>query len=314
MRPVISRTVPLVADEPEGNTTDSINDPGQSWNAVTVGAYTNLTRITEAGAGDLVPMADYGALSPFSTTSATWDEQWPLKPDVVFEGGNAVLDAGQALTMVSLSLLTTHHRPESRVFTATYETSAATALATRMAAQLRAEYPQLRPESIRGLMVHSANWTPAMQQMHLPNGGQSKREYVQLIQHCGFGVPDIDRALWSASNSLAMVVEEQLLPFKKVANGDPTLHEMQLHKLPWPKQELEQLGEHSVEMRVTLSYYIEPNPSARGPRSRYRYQSHGLRFDVKRAGESPHDFRARINKAARDEGRPRAGAETTTAG
>ena len=54
-------------------------------------------------------------------------------------------------------------------------------------------------------------------------------------------------------------------------------------------------------MRVTLSYFIEPNPSRRGVRSRYRYQSHGLRFDVKRAHESVDDFRKRVNAAARDE-------------
>jgi hypothetical protein len=54
-------------------------------------------------------------------------------------------------------------------------------------------------------------------------------------------------------------------------------------------------------MRVTLSYFIEPNPSARGFRSRYRYESHGLRFDVKRPSESENEFRSRINAAARDE-------------
>ena len=54
-------------------------------------------------------------------------------------------------------------------------------------------------------------------------------------------------------------------------------------------------------MRVTLSYFIEPNPSRRGVRSRYRYESHGLRFDVKRPFESTDQFRKRINLAARDE-------------
>ena len=54
-------------------------------------------------------------------------------------------------------------------------------------------------------------------------------------------------------------------------------------------------------MRVTLSYFIEPNPSQRGFRSRYRYESHGLRFDVKRPLETTDAFRRRINLAARDE-------------
>src|SRR5260370_7141976 len=76
---------------------------------------------------------------------------------------------------------------------------------------------------------------------------------------------------------------------------------MPLHRLPWPLDELEPLGDQIVEMRVTLSYFIEPNPSARGVKSRYRYESHGLRFDVKRAVESEDDFRARVNAAARAE-------------
>ena len=54
-------------------------------------------------------------------------------------------------------------------------------------------------------------------------------------------------------------------------------------------------------MRVTLSYFIEPNPSARGVTSRYRYESHGLRFDVKRPAESEQQFKSRLNVAARDE-------------
>ena len=54
-------------------------------------------------------------------------------------------------------------------------------------------------------------------------------------------------------------------------------------------------------MRVTLSYFVEPNPSNRGFRSRYRYESHGLRFDVKRPSESEYDFRVRINSAALNE-------------
>jgi len=75
---------------------------------------------------------------------------------------------------------------------------------------------------------------------------------------------------------------------------------MNLHRLPWPLQELEALGEIEVEMRVTVSYFIEPNPSSRGIKSRYRYESHGLRFDVKRPHESDDEFRQRINLAARD--------------
>jgi len=285
---------------PDSNSTDGIHDPAQAWNALTVGAFTNLVDIAEPDAGAYRAVAPAGGLSPFSTTSTTWQPHWPLKPDVLFEGGNAAQDALGAVWLPSLSLLTTHHMPGERLFTTANATSAATALAARMAAQLMAAYPALWPESIRGLMVHSAEWMDAMQRSFLP-AKPSKGDYAGLVRHCGFGVPDLERALWSVSNSLTMVEETQLHPFQREGKNQPTLKDMNLHRLPWPLAELEGLGETPVEMRVTLSYFIEPNPSARDFRSRYRYESHGLRFDVKRPSETEDDFRSRINAAARDE-------------
>ncbi len=64
---------------------------------------------------------------------------------------------------------------------------------------------------------------------------------------------------------------------------------------------LEGLGAASARLRVTLSYFIEPNPGRRGWKRRYRYASHGLRFDVKGAIETTDDFRKRLNQQALDE-------------
>ena len=55
------------------------------------------------------------------------------------------------------------------------------------------------------------------------------------------------------------------------------------------------------ELRITLSYFIEPNPGERGWTRRHRYASHNLRFAVKRALETLPMFRQRINKAAQEE-------------
>ena len=287
---------------PESNETDGVHDPAQAWNALTVGASTDLVRITEQDAGGYAPIAPGGGLSPFSTTSLTWQRHWPLKPDVVCEGGNAAKDALGSVWMPSLSLLTTHHRPADRLLTTTNATSAATALVSRLAAQVMAEYPDLWPETVRSLIVHSAEWTDAMRRMFLPeNRDPSKADYQGLLRRCGFGVPDLGRALWSVSNSLIMVIQESLFPFKRDPGKQPATRDMHLHNLPWPVDVLEDMGETQVEMRVTLSYFIEPNPSQRGAASRYRYASHGLRFDVKRPPESINAFRSRINAAARDE-------------
>lgn len=285
---------------PASNETDGVHDPAQAWNALAVGACTELVRITEPDAGGYVPIAPGGGLSPFSTTSLTWQRQWPPKPDIVCEGGNAARDVLGSVCMSSLSLLTTYHQPADRQFTTTNATSAATALASRLAARVMAEYPHLWPETIRALIVHSAEWTDAMKRMFLPAGHTpSKADYHALVRRCGFGVPDLDRAIWSVSNSTTMVVQESLQPFRKEPGKSVTTCEMHLHDLPWPVDALEQLGDLQVEMRVTLSYFIEPNPSRRGDASRYRYTSHGLRFDVKRSLETVDSFRRRINVLAR---------------
>ena len=292
----------LWAEYPNSNTTESIHDPAQAWNALTVGAMTDLCQITEDVSEDYKPIAPDGGLSPFSTTSQTWQAHWPLKPDVVFEGGNAAHDGLGAVTMPSLSLLTTNYEPTTRLLATTNATSAATALGARMSAELMAGYKDLWPETIRGLIVHSARWTPAMLDTFLPAGRKPRKtEVAQLVRHCGFGVPDLQRALWSANDSLTLISEASLNPFTRTGSAAPKYREMNFHQLPWPLDELEALGDHEVEMRVSLSYFIEPNPSARGVRSRYRYESHGLRFDVKRPVENEQQFRSRLNVAAGDE-------------
>ena len=292
---------------PDGNDTDGIHDPAQAWNALTVGAYTELTDITEDDTAGYSPVAPEGGLSPFSTTSLVWQSEWPMKPDVVLEGGNVGADDRGPVAMQSLSLLTTHHRPADRLLTTSNATSAATALACRMSAQVAAEYPELWPETIRALLVHAAEWTDAMKAAYLPPGPATKVSYEQLVRRCGFGVPNLNRALYSVADSLTMVVQHRLRPFQRGAGQQPSLRDMHLHRLPWPTGALEDLGELPVEMRVTLSYFIEPNPSRRGHSQRYAYQSHGLRFDVRRPTEAVDEFRQRINAnaVAEDRGRLR---------
>ncbi len=285
---------------PNSNSSDSILDPGQSWNALTVGASTDLVSITEPNSSGLAPIAPAGGLSPYSTTSVTWRPDSPLKPDVLFEGGNAAKSRVGARTMSSLSLLTTRSDFQNRLFTTTNATSAASTLAAQMAAQLMVEYPLYWPETIRALIVHSAQWTPAMRQMFLPSGTrQTQDDMVKLVRHCGFGIPDIDRATWCVENSLIVVSEDQLHSFGQQGKAGLTFGYMNLHQLPWPVEELKAIGKAQVEMRVTLSYFIEPNPSARGNSRRYPYRSHGLHFDVKRSFESERDFCNRVAKEAR---------------
>lgn len=285
---------------PESNYTDTVQDPGQSWNAVTVGGYTEKIHIHDNDLSEYEPLAQCGDLSPYSCTSTAWDSKnWPFKPDIVMEAGN--LGINKAINFASaiddLELLSTHHAFQEKLLVNFRETSAATALATRLTAILLTHYPELWPETLRALLIHSAQWTDALKARF---DLSKKSGYRQLLQFCGYGIPDPEKLLWSASNNLTLIAEDSLQPFHQVGSDIKT-RDIHLHEIPWPKDILEGLGDTPVEMKVTLSYFIEPNPGQRGWSTKYRYASHRLQFDVRRSLESAEAFKQRINKQARDE-------------
>ena len=287
-------------DYPDATLTNQVHDPGQAWNALTVGAWTQKTTIQDPAFGDHTAVAPAGSISPFTSTSLTWEPKWPAKPDILMEGGNAAADDnGDCSDIDDLSLVSTHYQPRNRHFAAHNMTSAATALAARMAARLQAAYPQAWPETIRALMVHSAEWTSAMRDRFLDS--ESKTSYGRLLRICGYGVPNFDRALRCATNSLTLIAERELQPYGRDGSRYKT-RDMHIHELPWPRDVLLGLGEAQITMRVTLSYFIEPGPGQIGWRDRYRYASHGLRFDLNSAGESRDELLVRLNKAVREEG------------
>ncbi len=128
----------------------------------------------------------------------------------------------------------------------------------------------------------------------------SKAAQKRLLRACGYGVPNLDRAMYSASNSLTLIAQSELQPFDRSEKGSGyRTRDMHLYTLPWPKEALQAMPPDAcVCMRVTLSYFIEPGPGEKGWRDRYRYSSHGLRFDVKSPTETKQQFTNRINKQA----------------
>jgi len=278
---------------------NEIESPAQAWNALCIGAYTEKTLLPPgSGLGHVAPAGD---LSPCSRT-ASWSATWPLKPDIVLEGGNWAADgAPPPMRHGWLCLLSTHHSYPLRSFCFTHDTSAATALAAKQITELWSDYPSLWPETIRGLYVSSARWTDQMRS-HLPVAPQ-KGDYARLFQRYGHGVPDLARARRSAANALTLIVQDVIVPYGlSTKTGGDVHNEMRLFELPWPVEELRKLGTANVTLRVTLSSFVAPNPSEASRGSRYRYASHNLRFKLNRANENPQQFMARISKAAEDTG------------
>lgn len=292
-------------DWPDRNDSEGIHDPGQAWNALTVGSYTDRGSTDDPDYDGWRLIARPGAGGPSSTTSVPWARTWPNKPDIVMEGGNAVVNrAGDVGLPDDLRLLTTDRGATGRLLTTSGDTSGAAALAARMAARLKGLYPDLKPHTIRALMIHSARWTDGMEES-LPPGLSVSRSKETLLRRHGWGVPDFERAAWSVSNALTIVAERSIVPFKNIAKPGraPNVRTSDWHlfQLPWPKAALEMLGDTEIQLRVTLSYFVEPNPSARGRVRRHRYPSFGLRFNLQNPLEPLDDFRARTSKVEQDE-------------
>ena len=280
----------------------SIEDPAQAWNALTVGAYSIDSTIQPGReTKGYYPVAQYGELSPYSSTSNEWKTQWPIKPEVVCDGGNVASDGTNFIQgMDELSKLTLSKDINRRLFDTIWATSAATAQCSYIAAELMAAYPSMRPETLRALIVHSARWTTQMiNQFGVPDTKSQGRK--KLLRTCGYGVPNLEIAKDTLNNRVNMIVEGELQPYEKKQGSSPKMKEMHLHTLPWPESVLQTLENKMVKVRVTLSYFIEPGPGQKGWKNKYRYSSCGLRFDMKRPNETLEQFQQRINNLMRDD-------------
>jgi len=282
------------------------SNPAQAWNALTVGGVTFKDRIDAHERAIWSACADVGELSPYSRTSSSWpDGTTPIKPEIVFEAGNRAKTArGDQVTdaMPSLSLVSTGKGGARDALAPFCATSAATAQASRMAAQIMSEHPGYWPETVRALMVHSSRWTPPM--LAEINAAAGKTTRSALRRKFGYGMPDLPRALASASNDLALVAQADIQPFDRpqVSRRNPnrrvgsiTFGDAHYYDLPWPTQVLEQLENCQVKLKITLSYFVEPYPLKGSMLDPARYRSFGLRFDLKRPKDTESIFRRSQN-------------------
>ncbi len=276
-----------------------IDDPAQAWNALTVGAYTELTVLpTHPQYKGWHAVADNGQLSPHSRTSLLFGPKWPIKPDICMEGGNLLTDGGSMFEdhLPLLTLRTTGMSNDSAL-TSANATSAATAQASRLAALTMSHYPDYWPETVRAVLVHAAEWTSAMRAEIDAKQGK-KKEQISLLRRYGWGVPTEDAVLRSSQQAVTLVSQDQFVPFD---GPDYKMRRFRLHSLPWPAEVLSEIGAGDVTLKVTLSYYIEPSASKRGWRQKYSYPSHSLRFELQNSVESQQQFIARVNREAADE-------------
>lgn len=292
----------LAEQHPQLQLSEKIHQPAQASNALTVGAFT--TRIELPGDKDYVEArvvaTKPGGISPYTSTGLVGNE-WSIKPDVVIEGGNLAISGTLTDAAVpTLSALTTSHRhTHGQPVGLMSMTSEASARGAYLAARVWALEPKLRSDTVRGLIVHSASWSKAMVE-DFP--GLNDR-----LLACGYGVPD-ERLASECAQGIATIVVEDSMPNaiiaeepKKKPPKKPTTkttepkvrRKVKLYRLPLPETLMTDT-DPEVELRVTLSYFTEPNKFGRRT-----YHGLDLTWDMQGPQESEKAFVERINALKR---------------
>ncbi len=298
------RWLALAEQYPLGHFGEKIHEPAQAVNALTVGAYTTRTRLPpdhdydEAKVVALTP----GGISPFTSTGLI-ASGWAIKPDVVMEGGNLAvagdLTDGEVDTLVALT--TGHNTAVGQPLSRLAMTSEASARAGRFATAVWNADQSLRPDTVRGLIVHSASWTDEMVSQF--PGLQDR------LMACGYGLPDLALARECAVDRATIVVEDAMpsavleeVPKKKPPKRKTTKtteprvrRKVKLYEIPIPDR-LPGGEDPEVELRVTLSFFAEPNSFRR--RTTYGLE---LKWDMQGPQESPDEFFERVNELHRPE-------------
>jgi len=195
----------LAEQHPLLQLSEKIHQPAQASNALTVGAFTARIELPNDKdyAEARVVATKPGGISPYTSTGLVGNE-WPIKPDVLFEGGNlAISGTLPDDTVPTLSALTTSHRhTHGSPVGLMSMTSEASARAGHLAAHIWRLEPQLRPETVRGLIVHSASWSKAMLE-DFP--GLNDR-----LLASGYGAPNESLASECAQGVATVVVEDSM--------------------------------------------------------------------------------------------------------
>lgn len=281
-----------------------INDPAQAWNVLTIGGYTTKIELGD-GVDALAPLAGANELSPFSTASHELPtDLLPIKPEVLFEAGNMAIDEeGDCEWHPALSLLSAGNDVEVEPLVPFWATSAAVGMAGHFQGKLEAALPGYWPETYRALIVQSARWPEPIRRKLIGKGRKwkagSKGEKIKLLRQVGFGVPQLDAAIASAKNDFTMIAQGEIQPYA-MGLGTAVYNEVHFYDLPWPTTALADLGDQAVTLKVTLSYFIEPNLTGKGATRPETYRSFGLRFALKKGCETEENFRARLSQLKAD--------------
>lgn len=207
-----------------------VRSPAEAFNVLTVGGITPDSGPHQHAHHE--PVAPRRAPSPFTRAGGLRNV---VKPEVVEVAGNLAYDKAIKHWIDNdpgLRIPTTSPRfSEGKLLGLVFGTSFASPRVAHLASRILDRYSDATPNLLRALLVQSARD---------PEGVEGWTR-TQILQLCGFGVPDLDRATYCRPQRATLYYE-----------GDLVVDEVRLFDIPVPSEFAKARGRKSLW--VTLAY------------------------------------------------------------
>jgi len=238
----------------------NISTPSESLNNLSIGALAG--NIEDDDNSDITPANIYPAYytrkfhfdyeQKINTTDFNQNQKNKHlnKPDLVFDGGD-LLNGQSGIEVIA--------SPADNYFRRAAGTSLSTPLITSIAAEIEGMYPDLNVQSIKALLINSANYYKPKELPHFQNKDELLRKLI------GFGVPDRNLALLSDNKSITMVVEDEIKPLEIVSipiflpdylktSGNKLIFEISIAYSSYPDK-----GSHLSYLPLHMSFNLMKN-------------------------------------------------------
>jgi subtilisin family serine protease len=260
-----------------------ILEPGSAVNVLTIGSISHTNGVSEDD-HDLAgvrPITAAGQPSPFTRVGPGVGGM--IKPDLVDYGGTAVLygpellDGKQRPTAGVLSL---NNKYVERLFTTSSGTSFSAPIVSFKAAALYQRFPDATANLIRALLALSAEVPEAALEC------LAELDEDEILNVCGYGVSDVDRALSSDDDRVILFAEDTL-----------ALDRFAVYEVPIPDAFQTEPGERQI--KVSLAF----DPPVR--HTRIDYAGVAMSFQLIRGSKAEEVFdHFRKWENEKDKGKP----------
>jgi pimeloyl-ACP methyl ester carboxylesterase len=236
-------------------------DPAPAMLALTVGGITTAAAATGLASRETVvrvPMGSPGWPSPITRTGP--GIAGAVKPELVEVAGTLGIEAGRLVANdAELGVISAGAKSE-RLLAFDIGTSFAAPLVTRIAAAVKARFPEFSANMVRALVLVSARPTDFGGELSVERESERADAIRRLL---GYGRPSIARATESTSHRVVLVAEDAI-----------PIDGVHIYEVPIPGSFFESGGQRGID--IALSY--DPRTRAR----RLDYLSNRMEFHLVR--------------------------------